>query len=146
MSVAGLVCFVRPVPAEVPGLVDADSARGGVFHPNLPNVENLDQTRRKNVADRVSTAVWVYGSTKHMVPGIGYVALPRKLSLVAFKCCRQLCALVESLCVFFTSSRSFTRRHPTHPASVLTLHPREIQALWPQNYDDGNAVRRSRLQ
>ena len=34
-----------------------------------------------------------------------------------------------------------TRRHPAHPVSALILHPREIQALWSQNYDaDSYAV------
>ena len=27
-----------------------------------------------------------------------------------------------------------TRRHPAHPVSMLILHPRQIQALWSQNY------------
>ena len=27
-----------------------------------------------------------------------------------------------------------TRRHPAHPVSPLILHPREMQALWSQNY------------
>ena len=29
---------------------------------------------------------------------------------------------------------SFYRRHPAHPVSALNLNPREIQALWSQNY------------
>lgn len=47
----------RPVPAEVLGVVDAHRARGGVFHPDIPNVENPDQARWEDVANRVSTAV-----------------------------------------------------------------------------------------
>ena len=31
-----------------------------------------------------------------------------------------------------------TRRHPAHPVSAKVLHPREIQALWPQNYHTGS--------
>ena len=31
-----------------------------------------------------------------------------------------------------------TCRHPAHPVSALLLHPREIQALWSQNYDTGS--------
>ena len=41
------------------------------------------------------------------------------------------------MCVFFVLS---TRRHPAHPVSELTLHPTEIQALWPPNYDTGSYV------
>ena len=33
-----------------------------------------------------------------------------------------------------------TCRHPAHPVSALLLHPREIQALWSQNYDTGSYV------
>ena len=29
-------------------------------------------------------------------------------------------------------------RLPAHPASALTIHPREIQALWSQNHDTGS--------
>ena len=39
-----------------------------------------------------------------------------------------------------------TRRHPTHPVSALILHPREIQALWSQNYDTGSYVVSGRKQ
>ena len=37
-----------------------------------------------------------------------------------------------------------TRRHPAHPVYALILHPREVQALWPQNYDTGRYVRCTR--
>ena len=33
-----------------------------------------------------------------------------------------------------------TRRHPAHPVSALILHPRELQALWSQNYGTGSYV------
>ena len=33
-----------------------------------------------------------------------------------------------------------TRRHPAQPVSALILHPREIQALWSQNFDTGYVV------
>ena len=37
---------------------------------------------------------------------------------------RRMC-----VCVFFTLNRSSTRRHPAHPVSVLTLHPRKISSV-----------------
>ena len=35
-----------------------------------------------------------------------------------------------------------TCRHPAHPVSALIIHPREIQALWSQNYHTDNDVPR----
>ena len=37
--------------------------------------------------------------------------------------------LFACVCVFFTLNRSFTRRYPAHPVSVLILHPRKISSV-----------------
>ena len=42
------------------------------------------------------------------------------------------------VCVVFALNRSFFSTTSVHPVSALILHPREIQALWSQNYDTGS--------
>ena len=50
-------------------------------------------------------------------------------------------ASVSCLCVCYSHKTVLsTRRHAAHPVSALILHPREIQALWSQNYDTGSYV------
>lgn len=55
-----LLGLFSPIPTEVLGVVDAHRARGGVFHPGIPNVGISDQARRQDVANRVSTASYIY--------------------------------------------------------------------------------------
>ena len=39
---------------------------------------------------------------------------------------------------YLTSLSTSIRRLLAHPASALTIHPREVQALWPHNNDTGS--------